>query len=179
MDDKLKALSDASIQKFQKNQFDEAAKGFRACIAELEKTNDLLDLAEMRNNLCVTLLRQGDAQGALDSVIGTDEVFSAAGDQKRQGIALANYGNALESLKRFEEAIPAYEKARDCFKACGEKKLLSITLRSLSDLQLKTGKQFQAVATLQDAYQQDPNKKTKNKVFSNILNRTIKKITGK
>ena len=179
MDPKTKTLSEEAIKNFQGKKFAEAAGGFRTCISMLEDSGDPLELAEMRNNLCVTLIQMGDAQSALDSVAGTDEVFAAAGDGRRQGMALANQANALESLKRYEDSIAAYEMARDCLRACGEKKLLAITLRSLSDLQMKTGRKYQAVATLQDAYEQNPDGKIKNRFFSQGIKQLIKKITGR
>lgn len=179
MDDKIKSLSEESIRKFQKKQYADAIEGFRACIVELEKSGDPLELAEMKNNLCVALTYKGDPQAALDAAAGTDAIFANAGDQRRQGMSLANQGAAFEGLKQYEKAIDSYEKARDCLSACGEKKLLSITLRSLADLQLKTGKQFQAVASLQSAYQQNPDGKSSDKFFSGALKQMIHKITGK
>jgi tetratricopeptide (TPR) repeat protein len=179
MDEKIKSLSEESIQKFQKKQYTEAIAGFRACVAELEKSGDPLDLAEMKNNLCVALTYNGDPQAALEAAAGTDTIFANAGDQRREGMSLANQGTAYESLKQYDKAIEAYEKARDCLSACGEKKMLSITLRSLADLQLKTGKQYQAVASLQSAHQQNPDGKISDKFFSSTLKKLINKITGK
>jgi len=179
MNPTIKSLSEESIKCFQSKKYKEAAQGFRSCISALESSGDPLDLAEMRNNLCVTLIQMGESEEALQAVAGTDEVFAKAGDGKRQGMALANQANALESLNRYEEAITAYEKARDCLRASGEKKLLAITLRSLSDLQMKTGRQYQAVATLQDAYEQNSDGKLKNKFFSQGIKQVIKKITGR
>jgi tetratricopeptide (TPR) repeat protein len=179
MDESIKSLSEESIKNFQAKKYKEAAQGFRSCVSALEKSGDSLDLAEARNNLCVALIHAGEAEEALSVVTGTDEVFAKAGDGRRQGMALANRANALESLKRYDEAIAAYESARDCLRACGEKKLLAITLRSLSDLQMKTGRQYQAVATLQDAYEQNPDGKIKNKFFSQGIKQVIKKITGR
>jgi tetratricopeptide (TPR) repeat protein len=179
MDAALKKLSEESIQKFQNGLYKEAAEGFKACIIALNSPDQTLDLAEMRNNLCVALIRLKDFEGALNAVSGTADVFAEANDQKRQGMALANLGNALEGLKRFEEAMAAYEGSRDCFKACSEKKLLAITLRSLSDMQIKTGNKYQAVATLQDAYQQNTDGKLKNKFFSKALQQLTNKLLGK
>lgn len=179
MDAQLKALTEESIQKFQKKNYSEAAQGFTTCIAALEKAGETLDLAEMKNNLCVALIQMGEFQQALDVVIGTDLVFAEASDSRRQGIALANQGNALEMLKRYDEAIPAYEKARDCLRSCGEKQMLAITLRSLSDLQMQTGRKFEAVNTLQDAYEQNPDARLKNKFFAKTISQLFKKLTGR
>jgi tetratricopeptide (TPR) repeat protein len=179
MDAQIKKLSEESIQMFQKKKFAEAADGFRTCIAALEKASEPLDLAEMKNNLCVVLIQMGEYQQALDAAIRTDQPFAEAGDTRRQGVALANQGNALEMLKRYDEAISYYEKARDCLRASGEKQMLAITLKSLSDLQLKTGRKFEAVNSLQDSYEQNPDGKIKNKFFAKTIKELFKKITGR
>lgn len=179
MDDRTQSLYNEALQKFQKKQFKEAAAGFQECVAALENTGAALDLAEMKNNLGVALIYAGDPQAGLDAVQGTEAIFAEAGDPKRQGMALANQGNALEALKQYDQAIEFYEKARDCFIACGEKKMLSVTLRSLADLQMKTGRKFQAVASLQDAYEQNPDAKLKSKFFSKTLKQLLNKMTGK
>ena len=179
MDAQLKALTEESIQKFQKKKYSEAAQGFTTCIAVLEKAGETLDLAEMKNNLCVALIQMGEFQQALDVVADTDQVFSEASDTRRQGIALANQGNALEMLKRYDEAIASYEKARDCLRSCGEKQMLAITLRSLSDLQMKTGRKFEAVNSLQDSYEQNPDGGGKNKFFAKAIGQLFKKLTGR
>jgi len=175
----IEDLNEKAKIDFQKNKFPLAASGFRTCLDLLEPEGAALDIAEVRNNLAVALVRTGDFAPALEAVLGTDSVFADANDPRRQGIALANLGSAYEGLKEYDQAAAAYEKAIELFKENGEKKLASITLHTLSDLQLKSGKQYQAIGTLQASYLVKPQANLKDKFFKTVLGQTIQKLFGK
>jgi tetratricopeptide (TPR) repeat protein len=132
----------------------------------------------MRNNLSVALLRNAQPQAALDTVLGTDLDFAQAENTQKQGMALANIASAHEGLKQYDDAVGAYQKAIDCFKLSGDKQYLSICLRSLANLQLKTGKQYHALASLQSAYSEKPQASLKDKFFASALGQVIRKLFG-
>ena len=178
MTDQINTLTETAKSNFQKNQFHEAAEGFKTCVELLQTTGSPLEVAEMRNNLSVSLLRCSEPKAALEAVLGTEETFAEAGDKQKQGMALANTASAYEALKDYESAAKAYQGAIDCFKESGDKKLRSITLRSLSDLQLKTGNQYVALATLQASYNEKPQATFKDKFFASALGRVINKLLG-
>jgi len=125
-----------------------AAQSFEAARQGYLSANDLVMAAEMANNVSVALLQAGDAQRALEAVEGTDIVFKEAGERKRQAMALGNRAAALEALKRSEEAEQAYWQSAEILKDLDEKDLRLSVMQSISALQLRTGKQFQAVATM-------------------------------
>lgn len=179
MNSEIEQFSKDGFKNFDSNQFRASADCFQQCVTVMDEAGLTLDAAEMRNNLGVALVRVGDFEAAVEAIHGTDKLFADAGDIKKQGMALANQASAYEGLKSFEEAIQAYEQAIECFKASGEKKLLSVTLKNLSDLQLKTGKQYQAIASLQSAYQENPENNLKNNFFKRSLDKVINKITGR
>lgn len=170
-------LKQLGLQQFQKNQFKAASESFQNCVTLLEFDGMTPESAEMRNNLAVALVRTKSYQEALQALQGTPEAFLAAGDEQKQGMAFANLGNALEALKENEAAIEAYEKAIECFKTCGEKKFLSVTLKYLSDLQMKSGRQYQALASLQSSYEESPEANLKTNFFKRGLDFVINKIT--
>ncbi len=72
-----------------------------------------------------------------------------AGDVRRQGMALGNLGAALEADGRIEEAVDAYEQSADLLKQVGESEFRANVMQSLSRLQLRTGRQFEALATME------------------------------
>ena len=80
-------------------------QGYANAADAFKETSDLLMSAEMRNNQSVALLRDKQAQAAFEAALGTDEVFADIGDNRRQGMALANQAAALAALKRPKEAI--------------------------------------------------------------------------
>ena len=178
MQNKIVELTARAKIEFQKNQFKEAAADFRSCLTMLTPDGEPLEIAEMRNNLGVSLVRSADYQTALDVLLGTDTVFAGAHETQKQGMALANIASAYAGLKEYDQAASAYTQAIECFKQCGDKKLCSITLRALSDLQLKSGKQYQAIGTLQAAYLEKPRTTLKDKFFSSALGEIIHKLLG-
>lgn len=178
MNEDISQLVDSAKADFQKNNFQLAADKFAQCLEMLQGIGSPLEIAEIQNNLSVALLRCSKPQEALNAVLGTDQIFAEAGDKQKQGIALANIASAYEALKEFEDAALAYKNAIECFKESGDKKLRSITLRSLSDLQLKTGNEFVALATLQASYDNKPFASKKDKFFSSALGRLMKKLIG-
>jgi hypothetical protein len=82
----------------------------------------------------------GKAQESLDAALGTEVVFAKAGDVKRQGMAVGNQAAALEALKRWDEALAAYEGSAALFADAGEGDLRSMVLKAAAGIKLKRGK---------------------------------------
>ena len=133
---------------YKKGDYAVAAQSFEAARQGYLLANDVVVAAEMANNCSVALLQAGDKDGALTAVEGTETVFLEAGDRKRQAMALGNQGAALEALGRLEEAEQAYWKSAEILKEIGEKDLRVSVMQSISALQLRTGRQLQAVASM-------------------------------
>lgn len=125
-----------------------AAKAFEAASQAYMAVQDSLNAAEMANNSSVAFLQAGDAQAALQIVEGTPEVFRLAGDIRRQAMAIGNLAAALEALNHLEEAIEAYQQSADLLKQAGEDQLRLNVMQSLSALQLRTGRQLEALASM-------------------------------
>jgi tetratricopeptide (TPR) repeat protein len=144
-----KQLDEEGKVAYSHRDFSAAARAFQAASQSYASSGDDLSSAEMSNNASVALLQAGDAEGALQAVGTTPEIFAQAGDLRRQGMALGNRGAALDTLKRFDEAIEAYEQSAEVFKQIGADDLRANVLKSLSGLQLRTGRQMQALASMQ------------------------------
>jgi len=158
-----KALAKEAKIAYQKGEFVVAAEAFQAASRGFFENGDHLMAAEMANNCSVAFLKAGDGEAALIVVEGTPEVFAHAGDLVRQGMALSNCGAALEALDRFEEAENSYNESAEILGKAGEDKLRLDVLQSLSALQFRTGRQLQALYTMQDGVNgvQKPNPKQK------------------
>jgi len=135
---------------YQRGDYLEAAKKFEAARHAYEAANDVLNAAEMGNNASVAFLQANEAEMAYKSVEGTSEIFSQAGDLRRQGMALGNLASALEALDRNEEAMEIYQQSAAVFEQAGEDQLRATVLQSLSMLQFRSGKQLQALASMQN-----------------------------
>lgn len=169
MTEEIEKLKQQAIKDYNRRKYDAAVAGFQSCLDFYNEQGDELLAAEMRNNISVALLGKKAAQEAYDIVKGTDEIFLKNADLKRQGMALANTAAALEALDRKEEALALYEQTLEIFKEIGEKELRVNILRRVSDLQLKTKRGFQAIASMEAAYDQREKRSIKDSVFKTTL----------
>jgi tetratricopeptide (TPR) repeat protein len=142
-------LAEEGKTAFQKGQYETAANSFAAAAEGFSAAGKPLDSAEMKNNQSVALLKAGNSKGAFDTVTGTESVFQAAGDIRRQGFAAGNEASALEALGRLDEAAKKYQHSADLLEKAGEDQMRAHVLQSLSALQLKQGKAVDAVYSMQ------------------------------
>ncbi len=153
---------------YQAKRYGDAAAAFEQAARSYQSAGEGLDAAEAANNASVAWLKGGDASSALRCVEGTPEVFATAGDLRRHGMALANRAAALEGLNRLNEALENYQKAAEVLKQAGEKDLRALVLENISALQLRTGSQLQALASMDAALE--------NKGRLSIRERLLKKL---
>ena len=164
---------------YTKGDYAQAAQAFEAARQGYISAGDDLLAAEMANNGSVALLQAGDAQAALQAVDGTAATFSTAGDQKRQAMALGNQAAALEALKQTEEAEKLYWQAAEILGTLGEDELRLSVMQSISALQLRTGRQLQAVATMQSGVENLGKPTLKQRLLKRLLNIPIKMMGDK
>ena len=134
---------------YERADYIAAANAFAEAAAAYSAHDGPLNAAEMKNNQSVALLQSKQAQAALDVVSGTDAVFAAAGDLRRQGMALANQAAALEALRRRDEAIACYRTSAEILERAGAKDLRADVMRAGAGLQVRGGKMTDAVITMQ------------------------------
>jgi len=154
---------------YKRGEYQVAAKAFEAAAQGYSIAEDRLNAAEMANNCSVAYLQADDAQAALEVVLGTDEIFAKAGDIRRQGMALGNQAAALDALDRPEEAAEMYLQAADLLQQAGEDKLRADVMQSLSMLQFRSGRQLQALASMQSGIEGVKNPSAKQKLIKKLL----------
>jgi tetratricopeptide (TPR) repeat protein len=169
----LSSLISQGKQAYQSEQYDLAASYFEQAASEYARLGDELNAAEMANNRSVALLMNGNPQAALQAVLGTDQVFSKAGDLRRQGMALANQAAALEGLKNDSQALDLYQQAQEILKQCGEVELRAQVLQSISALQLRTGKQVEAMASMKVALNNKPRLSLKDRFLKGLIDQVF------
>jgi hypothetical protein len=91
-----------------------------------------------------------------------------AGDFRRQSLALGNQAAALEALNQTDEALQKYNQCADLLKQTGEPDYRAHVLKSISALQMKTGHQLEALASMNAALD--------NKKQLSLQERFIKKL---
>jgi tetratricopeptide (TPR) repeat protein len=134
-----KTLAEQGKQEYAKGAFGVAADLFSQAAQAYSNAQDELNAAEMKNNQSVALLKAGKAEDALRATDGTEEIFQKAGDQKRQGIAIANRAAALEGLKKYNEALEEYNRAAAIFEQIGEGDMHSVVRKATAEIFLKRG----------------------------------------
>lgn len=134
-----KTLAEQGKQEYGKGAFGVAADLFSQAAQAYSSIQDELNAAEMKNNQSVALLKAGKAEDALRATDGTEAIFQKAGDQKRQGIAIANRAAALEGLKKYSEAVEEYNRAAGIFEEIGEGDMHSVVRKATAEIFLKRG----------------------------------------
>ena len=84
-------ISNQAKRIYQNGDFPAAAQAFAEAACGFLEAGDASMSAEMKNNQSVALLRDKNAQAALDAAQGTEVVFAEMNDTRRQGMALANH----------------------------------------------------------------------------------------
>jgi hypothetical protein len=122
-------------------------------------------------------LQAGEGQAALKAVEGTAETFAEAGDLHRQGMALGNLASALEAVDRTEEAAGAYLQSAGVLEKAGEDQLRASVMHSLSMLQFRTGKQLQALASMQSGLEGVKRPSPKQSLLKKLLSIPVDMLT--
>jgi tetratricopeptide (TPR) repeat protein len=153
-----KEWADEGRVAYQKGNFSAAAHAFQAAAGAYQESGDALLEAEMANDCSVAWLQAGDPIQALTVLEGTDAEFAGAGDTKRQAMA-GNRAAALDGLRRYDEALDLYRQSAQLLEQVGESELRAYVLQAISKIQFRTGKQFEALASMQAAIEgiQRPN----------------------
>ena len=153
---------------FQARQFARAAELFKDAADACTSENDLLGAAEMNSNRSVSLLQAGDAREALQAAQGLEQVFAQAGDIRRQALAIGNEAAALDALNQHKPALEKYQQCADLLKQAGDHESRALVLKSISQIQLRTGHHLEALASMDAAID--------NRKHPSLVERVLKKL---
>ena len=154
---------------YQAGKFQQAAEGFSKAAAYYLDMGEKLLAAEMRNNQSVALLKSKKPRLALEVVQGTDQVFLAAGDLLKQGMALANQATALQEMGEKQKAIDDFNRAADIFKQSGEEEMYLQTMQSISALKMKTRNVIGALFSMQEGLDELEKPNLRQKLLRSLL----------
>lgn len=176
-----KALNPSQLAKeartaYERGAYESAAALYEAAARAYQAAGDGLQAAEMANNCSVAWLQAGEPAKALESAAGTDEVFATAGDIRRQAMALGNCASALEGLKRLDEAMAVYQKSADLLQQAGLGELRVYVMQAISKIQFRTGRQFEALASMQAGLEGLPHPSLKQRVLKRLLRLPLRNL---
>lgn len=162
-------LLEKAKKAYGKKEYFQAAQLYAAIADSISETDNALQKAEMRNNSSVAWLLANEAENALAAALDTDLVFAEAGDLRRQAIALGNQAAAHDVLGELTLAIEKYQEASGLLKEINDDDLRAYVLQNLSALQLRTGDQFQSIATMHTALESKKKLSLKEKFLKKLL----------
>jgi tetratricopeptide (TPR) repeat protein len=163
------SIADSAQRIYLAGDYPAAAKAFLEAAEAFENNGDHLMSAEMQNNRSVALLRSKQPQMALNAALNTEKIFSKAGDHKREGIAFANQGAALQALRKNKEAVAAYQNAGDALEKADEGDMRAEVMQLLSMVYFRRMKFYDAIIALQSGLSGVKNPTPKQKMMKKIL----------
>jgi len=162
-------LSQEALDAYKLGAYDDAANGFQAAKREFLDRGDEVNAAEAANNLSVVLIKMDRSHDALEAVIGTPEIFQHAGDIQKEAMALGNLAAALEATGEFKQAEECYVQALTRLDESNDQEARSYILQALSRLQLRGGKPFDALTSMQGALDSQPRPGWRDRILRRLF----------
>lgn len=148
---KASSLEKKAETAYHARDYRQAADLYRQAAGAYDQAEDRQKYAELANNLSVALLQAGDPQAALEATQGTERIFAEAGNLRSQALALGNQASALEALNRLQEALFHFRLCSDLLKQAGDEENRAYVLKKISSIQVRTGHQLEALASMDAA----------------------------
>lgn len=172
------ALAEKAQAAYQNQNFPLAAQLYGQAAAAHSTAGAALLAAEMANNCSVAHLKAGNADAAYQAAKDTDKVFAQAGEHQKQAIALANQAAALEAANRLDEALDLYLQSSQILKEIHDQEMRPYVLQCIAALQLRTGRQMEALLSSEVALDMKKNLSVREKVLKKLLG-TASKLLGR
>lgn len=172
------SLCDQGKKAFQEEDFPTAAQQFEQAAMAYEAAGQEELAAEMWNNCSVARLKAGDAREALALVQGSDKVFARAGNRQKQAMALGNQAAALEALHQYNEALDLYLQSNQILKEIDDQELRPYVLQCIAGLQLRTGRQLEALVSSEVALDMKKNLSVRERLLKKLLG-TASRLLGR
>lgn len=167
--DSPEKLSRDALDAYQLEAYEDAVQGFQAANRGFLDRGDEINAAEAANNLSVVLLKMDRSHEAVDAVKGTPEIFRRAGNSKMEAMALGNLAAALEATGEVKQAEGCYNQALSCLDEGNDQETRSYILQALSRLQLRGGKPFDALTSMQGALDSQPRLSWRDRVLRRLF----------
>ena len=167
--DSPEKLSREALDAYQRGAYEDAVHGFTAARRKFLDRGDEINAAEAANNLSVVLLQMDQPHEALEAVQGTPEIFRNTGNQQMDAMALGNLAAALEATGEVRQAEECYLQALECLGESDDQETRSYILQALSRLQLRGGKPFDALTSMQGALDSQPRLSLRDRILRKLF----------
>lgn len=160
--------AEQGLRAFRGKNYPEAIACFTQAMQLFDAEGDLVQKGEMANNLSVAYLQSGDSTRALQVLAHISDIYVQANDQRRAALTMGNQAAALEASGDSAAALEKYQQCSDILKALGDHETRAPVLQAISQLQMRTGHQLEALATMDAALY--------NKKKLSLTERVLKKL---
>jgi len=143
--------ADQAMKLFKDEEFEQAADLFQQAANQYQQSGEFLLAAEARNNQSVALLQAGKSEEALAAALGTETVFSEAGDSLRQAQALGNQAAAHQAMHHLDQAAELYLKASKIFKAANQLEFYTLVMKNVSSIRMSQRKFLDSLFAMNQA----------------------------
>ena len=167
-------LKEQGLELFQQDRLAEAAEKFQEAARLYQAEGQVVNAAEMLNNVCVVRLAEKNWEAALASVQGTPELFAQHGLALRRAQALSNLAAAHDGAGHLDEAAGLYEQAIDLYKELGDHENRAACWKALSNLQIKQDNKLQALASMRAGLDLQTELSPKEKTLKGLIDQAFK-----
>jgi len=142
-------LKEEGLQLFQEGLYLEAAERFEEARGMFDAEGDMVEAAEMLNNLGITYRMRHEWDKAISALEQAQSAFAELDDRSREAQVLGNLGGLYASQGQREKAKASLREAADIFADLGDAQRHGETLLALGVQQWKAGNRKDGLATYQ------------------------------
>jgi tetratricopeptide (TPR) repeat protein len=158
-----KVLQSRGIQQYQNQDYEAALETFQAAFQAFQDEGEPLHAAEQQVNMGLTYRALEKHDEALEQMQAGLASIREHGDRRLEAQALGNMALVYARQDNDEQAATMYREAATIFRELKDDENYGETILALGDLQFRSGKMVQAVASYEVAldYIKNPNQRQK------------------
>jgi len=142
-------IKQEGLRLFQEGLYPEAAERFEQARQMFESEGDVVEAAEMLNNLGIVYRMRREWAKAIDALEQAQSAFAQLSDRSREAQVLGNLGGLYASQGQREKARMSLREAAGIFADLGDEQREGETLLALGVQQWKAGDRQAGLATYQ------------------------------
>ncbi|MFW6082545.1 MAG: tetratricopeptide repeat protein [Chloroflexota bacterium] len=171
MNDRMSAQSvkEEGLRLFEEGLYPEAAERFEQAREAFVAEGDLVEAAEMLNNLGIVYRMRHEWDNAVEALEGARSAFAALDDRSREAQVLGNLGGLYASQSDREEARACLRQAANIFGELGDNQRRGETMLALGVQLWKAGDRQGGLAAYQAGLQMLEHPSLSQRVLRGLL----------
>ena len=163
-------MKEDGLRLFEEGLYPEAAERFEEARQSFEAEGDVVEAAEMLNNLGIVYRMQREWDSAITALEEAQSAFSVLSDRSREAQVLGNLGGLYASQGQREKARASLQEAANIFADLGDEQRQGETLLALGVQQWKSGDRQDGLSTYQAGLQALEHPSIGQKALRRLLN---------